>query len=182
MSKTDINLIPRKRVVPASTVGLTLLVLILISAIVALGIYLPGHSLDVKKAKLAVLNDELASYADIDNRYAQKMNELTSLNTRKENLDKFISSDRQVLDIMRSLSACKPGGLYFTSQVYNNDNIVLSGFAENDLLIAEFEISLRTLDIFSNIYLESVLGTNDMRSFYFTLLYKENGQQSGGAK
>lgn len=181
MNNSDINLVPRKKRISPAVVGIIFIVASAVSLLTAIGIFLPKYAMETRSRQLQLLNDELASYENVEVLYLEKMNELNSLKTRKQNYDDFVSSGRQVYDLMTLIRKSKPGTLNITEQIYNEDNTVITGTAANDLLIASFEDALRKLEVFSDIRLETVSGQTGERAFTFTLMHTEE-QLSGGDK
>ncbi len=179
MNNSDINLVPRKKRISPAVVGIVLILTAAVALLTVLGIFLPRYAMETRSRQLQLLNDELATYENVEVLYLEKMNELNSLKTRKQNYDDFVSSGRQVYDLMTLIRKSKPVALNITEQIYNENNTVITGIAANDLMIASFEDSLRKLEVFSDIRLETVSGQTGERVFTFTLMHFEN-QPGGG--
>lgn len=173
MIKQDINLIPRRKSVSASTVVSVFLVILILAVLTVAGIYLPKYALEIKQDKLTELQNELAGFDNIELVYIQKMNEFTSLSTRMKNYNNFISSERQVFGLLEKIDNAVPEGVLIVDQVFNKDNIVLDGVVSDDLIAADFEEALRGLNIFSDIYLDSLTGKQGQRMFRMTLMHAE---------
>ncbi|NCU27108.1 hypothetical protein EOM86_10375 [Candidatus Nomurabacteria bacterium] len=90
-----------------------------------------------------------------------------------KNYNNFISSERQVYGLLEKIDNAVPEGVLIVDQVFNKDNIVLDGVVSDDLIAADFEEALRGLNIFSDIYLDSLTGKQGQRMFRMTLMHAE---------
>lgn len=179
MVKSDINLLPKKKKIPASIlVGIPAGILLLV-AILALGIMGPSLLLNAQQAQLTAMQTELSTYSKVETTYLQKIKEFATLQGQEKNYNDFTASDRQVLDLMSKINAVTPSTVTILSKEFNTEKVTVSGFATTDIEIARFEIELRKLAMFSDILLDSITGSDDQRNFSFILIHKSATSQEG---
>lgn len=181
MIQPDINLLPKKKKIPAKILlgipaGILLLVIVF-----ALGIMLPSISLAAKQAELDALKLELSTYSQVETDYLQKLQEFSMIQERQKNYDDFVSTGKETLDFLSKINGIKPSTITILSLQFGIEKIAITGYGTTDIEIAKFEIALRNLGLFSEILLDSINGPDDQRNFSYTLLLPaEASQESQG--
>lgn len=172
MNKADINLLPQKTKLPAYvTLGLPLG----LTAFVVLAIFsvlVPQLLLQAKQYSLNSLETELANYSQIQTEYTSKLEESNTARDRQTNYDEFVKTDKQTIELYNAINQVKPASITILSENFDNDKIVLTGVAKDDTDIARYEVELRKLNLFPEIILSSITGTNTERNFSFTLMHE----------
>ncbi|MHB8962686.1 MAG: PilN domain-containing protein [Saccharofermentanales bacterium] len=182
MIKSDINLIPRKKKIPLSVTLGILFGGIGFILLVVIGIYLPSAALKSQQTKLDMLKQELATYANVEAEYTQKLADLTTLQQQQVNYNAFTNTDKQTLELMQQIITITPATITVQEQSYIQDNIILIGTATNNIEIARFEVALRKMGLFSDILLGTISGPDTERSFDLVLTHKPaEDQAEGGA-
>ncbi|MDD4188723.1 MAG: PilN domain-containing protein [Eubacteriales bacterium] len=182
MTKTDINLIPRKKAPPkAVSIGVPAAIALIVLLISA-GFYLPSKMLESKQSELLILENELSGYADIKTDYLLKSRRLTALQAEKDNIDGFFSTNRESLDMATALEKIIPPSITILKYEYAVDNITIFGSATADTEIAGFEDSLWRSGMFSDMILGTISGEEGVRTFDFVLIYKASPKQGGAAQ
>lgn len=179
MTKTDINLMPRKKKPPkAISLGIPAGIVFFVLMISA-GFYLPSKMLESKQSELLILENELSGYADMQTAYLLKSKQLAELQAEKSNIDGFFSTDRESLDMAVALEKIIPRTITVLQYEYAIDSISIYGSATADTEIAGFEDRLWKSGMFSDIILGTISGEDGARSFDFTLIYKASPEQGG---
>lgn len=171
-ARLDINLLPKKKKLSAKVALGVPAVILLIAALAAGGVMLPDRLLQTKEERLASLQQQLAAFSATEQEYLAKLQEFTILQKQQANYESFTGSSKQTLDLLKRIKAAKPAAVTILAEEFDSEKIVLAGFAETDLAIADFEVSLRKLGLFSDITLSSITGAQGRRSFSFTLTHK----------
>jgi Tfp pilus assembly protein PilN len=173
MIKKDINLVPVRKKLPASiTVGIPIGVFFLVFLLV-IGVFLPTRILRNKEKALDALKVELEGYADTEATFQQRLKELSTLQENKKNYEDFIASGRETLDMANALDAATPDAIRIMQYTYSVDKIILSGFTQDDLQIADYEDILWKTKMFKDIDLGTISGEEGERLFVFTLTHIE---------
>lgn len=181
MIQSDINLLPKKKKIPAKIILGVPAGIILLAAVVALGIMLPSISLAAKQAELDALKLELATYSQVETDYLQKLQEYSVIQEQQANYNDFVSTGNETLDLLNKINSVKPSTITILSEQFGGEKIVLAGYGTTDIEIAKFEIALRNLGLFSEIMLDSITGPDDQRNFSFTLLQStDSSTESSG--
>ncbi|MHB1483954.1 MAG: PilN domain-containing protein [Saccharofermentanales bacterium] len=172
MIKSDINLLPKKKRLPASVsfgipLGIGILVFVL-----ALGIIIPRVALSSKQNKLDALEQELATYSNTESDYAKKIAEFTKLQNQQTTYMKFTANKQQTLDILNKINAVKPATVTLSELRFDYEVVSLFATAPNDTEIARFEVALRKLAIFTNIQLGTIKSPA-LREFDISLVHKD---------
>ena len=170
MIQPDINLLPKKKKIPAKIIlgvpaGILLLVIVCV-----LGVMLPSVSLAAKHAELDALKQEISTYSQVETEYLQKLQEFSTIQERQKNYNDFVSTGKETLDLLSKINGVKPSTITILSMQFGIEKIVITGYGTTDIEIARFEIALRNLGLFSEIILDSITGPDDQRNFSFTLL------------
>ncbi len=181
MIKSDINLLPRKKKVPAKIILGIPAGILLLAVICALGIMAPSLALGAQQAKLNVLQQQLSTYSQVETNYQQKVGAYSTIQEQQKNYNDFVSNDKQTLDMLNKINAIKPSTITLLSEKFDIDRIILSGYGTTDIEIARFEIELRKLGLFSDILLSSITGPDNQRSYSYTLMYKADSSQASSA-
>lgn len=172
MIKSDINLLPKKKRLPASiTVGIPLGV-VLLAVLLSIGIILPKISLSAKKLVLADINEQLKEYVNTENEYQMKLLSFKKLENQKKSYNDFINADAQTLNLFTKINSVKQTTITLEEYVFSPDMVSIRGFATTDIEIARFEVALRKISIFPEISLGNINGDNGRRNFIFTLMNK----------
>ena len=180
MIKKDINLLPARKKLPSSvTYGIPLGIVVLALLLFA-GIYFPSSALNNKQEKLDELNAELVSYGDVNIIYPQKLAELNTAQEVLNNYEDFLSGSKQVLTLVNLLNGITPEEINILQFDFRETDIVISGFADSDLDIADYEDTLWGTNLFSDINLGTISGEDGERSFIFTLFHAEENEEGGG--
>ncbi len=185
MVKSDINLLPKKKKIPASLLlGVPAGILLLVG-ILSLGIMAPSLLLNAQQAQLTALETELSTYSKVETTYLQKIKEFATLQGQEKNYNDFTAPDRLVKDLMSRINAVTPSTVTVLSKEFDPERVTVSGFATTDIEIARFEIELRKLALFTEILLDSITGPDEQRNFSFILIYKAeissaSSSQEGG--
>ena len=181
MVKSDINLLPTKKKIPASLLlGIPAGILLLVG-ILALGIMAPSFLLNVQQTQLDALEKELSTYSAVETNYLQKLKEFATLQSQEKNYTDFVASDKLALDLLTRINAVKPSTVTILSENFDIEKVTVAGFATTDIEIARFEIELRKLALFPEILLDSITGPVDQRNFSFILMHKVETSQTSSA-
>lgn len=176
MSRSDINLLPKKKKVPFKVVFLVFFVTLLILLTGAAGFVVPDYLLGQKKVELEKLRNELDEYKDVQTEYFQKMKDFTELSNIKNDIESFKSADIQTLELMEKILDARPDTLDLISQEYETDQIVIEGRSSDIYAISRYEVALRKLGIFGNIHLETVHESPFSTTFFMTLYHPSQAQ------
>lgn len=178
MIKKDINLLPaRKKLSSSVTVGIPIGAAILALLLFA-GIYFPNAALKSKQSRLDELTRELESYGDVNIIYPQKLAELNRLQEVVKNYEDFFSGSKDVLTLVNLLDSITPEEINIIQYDFRNTEIVISGFADSDLDIADFEDILWKTNLFSDINLGTISGEDEARNFIFTMFHTQEGGEN----
>ncbi len=171
-ARLDINLLPKKKRISAKVALGVPAVILLVAALAAGGVMLPERLLQLKQERLASLEQQLSAFSATEQEYFAKLQEFTVLQKQQTNYESFTASSKQTLDLLKRIKAIKPATVTILSEEFDSEKIILTGYAETDIAIAGFEVSLRKLGLFSDITLGSIAGPQGRRSFSFTLTHK----------
>jgi len=181
MVKSDINLLPKKKKIPASILLGIPATIILLVFILAVGIMTPSLLLNAKQAQLDALEKQLSTYSQVETNYLQKLKDYSALQSQQKNYNDFIASDKQTMDLLTRIDAAKPSTVTILSEKFDSEKVIVSGYATTDIEVARFEIELRKLALFPEILLDSITGPADQRNFSFTLMHRLETSQASSA-
>ena len=171
MVKSDINLLPKKKKIPASILlGVPAGIFVLVF-IIALGIMAPSLLLSTQQAQLNALEKQLSAYSQVETEYLQKLKEYSTLQNQQKNYNDFIASGKDALDLIKKIDAAKPSTITNLSEKFDMNSVTVTGYGTTDIEIARFEIELRKLALFPDILLDSITGPDGQRNFSFILMH-----------
>ncbi len=171
MYKRDINLLPKRKQISASLLLSVFLVLIFIGLLLFAGIMIPREILAGKTRKLDSLKKQIEEYDNVQIDFLLKSAEYDKLLETKNTLEDFTEYPYKVHDQLKLILENTPKGLEFTQYHFAENMISLEGVQTDDLLIADFELSLRKTEIFKEIHLEYIKGGDNDRGFLLAIYF-----------
>ena len=181
MIHSDINLLPKKKKVPAKILLGVPALIALVAFIAAIAVIMPSLSLGAQKAKLDSMKKQLTTYSQVESEYQQKLKAFATIQEQEKNYNDFVSTDKETLNLLNKIKAAKLPSITILGMKFDSDKIILSGYGTTDIEIAKYEIALRNLGLFSDIQLASINGPENQRSFSYTLVHRNGSSKTASA-
>ena len=156
--KRDLNLIPRaeaqssvnKYVLPI------VLVVVLYAATAYLAITIPQQRLQAKEDSYAVLKQKITDLEHVEAEYQLLRQKLAEVEAKKQTILQTMHSDSDSINILSFVEQACPEEILLTKIIINSDGIIIIGKSENDVLVAEFMVNLRSMEMFEYTNISSV--------------------------
>ena len=120
--RDDINLIPKKQpIVSKKVLSIIILIcLIGLSCIGFFGVYLPNQRKNKIETDIALKNQELQLYANVDEEYEKLMEQILELKNNNSIVEELSDNNKKFSEILKDLQASIPKAVTMNDLSYND--------------------------------------------------------------
>jgi Tfp pilus assembly protein PilN len=149
--KRDLNLIPRAEAQSSANKYILPIVLIVVlyAATAYLAITIPRQRLQAKEDSYAVLKQKIADLAYVEAEYLELRQKLAEVEAKKQTILQTMHSEKDSINILSLVEQACPEEIVLTDVVITPKGIIIVGNSQNDVLVAEFMVNLRAMELFA---------------------------------
>lgn len=154
--------------------GIYRLSTVLLTVLLGLGIAIRGFLIPIWDKyeildEIEALEMEKDSYISIFNDYQKIKNEIEYLKSKKQELNKVISSQKLLSHLLEVVDSCLPANAYIIEFSTDNSSIRLFGTADNDNTVVEFLTALSSTGEFNRVFVDEIVLDQDTGLKLFSL-------------
>ncbi|MCK5129770.1 MAG: PilN domain-containing protein, partial [Clostridiales bacterium] len=126
-----------------------LLLLVLYASTAYLAWSIPSESLHNKQTEDAALSQKVDDLAYVEVEYQSLRAQISAIEAKQQTIMQTTSTSNAALNILQLIETASPVAMVITTAELESDGMVITGYAPDNVTIAEFVVNLRAMERFS---------------------------------